>query len=70
MQAIEYVKKIKMFASIRIEKVKKGGELDVKKGIVENIKVVKITNLNKNIMSILLPYLSHHEILRFEACSK
>jgi hypothetical protein len=30
----------------------------------------KITDLNKNVMSVLLPYLEHPEILKVEACNR
>jgi len=30
----------------------------------------KITDLNKNVMSILLPYLEHPEILKVEGCNR
>ncbi len=56
-QTINYLKKVIMFN--RTQKIE--DNVDVKK---KNIK-----DLNKNIMSILLPYLKHDEILKFEACS-
>jgi hypothetical protein len=30
----------------------------------------KITDLNKNVMSVLLPYLDHPDILKVEACNR
>jgi hypothetical protein len=63
-QTVEYLRRIKIFTREKI--VKKNNAPVEKQGGPKK----KITNLNKNIMSVLLPYLTQPEILRFEACSK
>jgi hypothetical protein len=42
----------------------------VEEKVLDTSKGKKITSLNKNIMSILLPYLKHDEILRVEGTCK
>lgn len=59
LQTVEYFKKFQMLRRVS-KKVDESQALDEKKP------KKRIVNLNKNVMSIALPYLSHDELLRAE----
>ncbi len=59
LQTVEYFKKFQMLRRVS-KKVDESQALDEKKP------KKRIVNLNKNVMSIALPYLSHNELLRAE----
>lgn len=61
LQTVEYFKKFQM-----LRRVSKGVEESSQAALDDKKPKKRIVNLNKNVMSIALPYLSHDELLRAE----